>query len=218
MNTDCKQKMLIFQGEDKRKIEIQNNAEIHSSDGGFLILHQVEKKYKIIEQLARCFDDKRDQFFVKHSLRSILTSRIFGICQGYEDLNDHDKLNKDPLLSYVCGNQQEQATPGKSTHNRLELGNEIDEDYGTRYNKITWKPELLEDFFIDIFIQNYTDWDNPVILDFDATDDPLHGKQEGAFFHGYYKHYCYLPLYVFCGNHGRCKIEKSRCRRLCRNS
>jgi len=201
MNTECTPDQLEFQGFKKRKVIIKHDAEISSSDGGLLLLSEVEKKYSVIKQLSECFKDNRNQAYVQHSLKTLLTQRIFGLCQGYEDLNDHDEWRSDPLLALACEIDTDKIAAGKSTLNRLELGKEITEEYGDRYNKISWDDEQIENLFIKLFLDNYKDTGKPIILDFDATDDPLHGNQEGKFFHGYYDSYCYLPLYVFCGEY-----------------
>ncbi len=201
MNTECTREQLEFQGFKKQKVIVKHDAEISSSDGGLLLLREIEKKYSVINQLSECFIDNRNQSYVQHSLRTLLTQRIFGLCQGYEDLNDHDQWRSDPLLALACEIDTDKIVAGKSTLNRLELGKEITEEYGNRYNKISWNNKKTEDLFIKIFLDNYKDTGEPMILDFDATDDPLYGNQEGKFFHGYYDSYCYLPLYVFCGEY-----------------
>jgi hypothetical protein len=199
MKTQCNDGQLELQGLGKRKIIISNDAEVSSSDGGLVLLHQLEKQYRIIDRLQECFFDNRHQSWVSHPVKTLLTQRIFGLCQGYEDLNDHDEWRKDPLLSVLCGNEDASYVAGKSTLNRLELGKEVTEEYGGQYNKISWDDEKIEELFIDLFLDSFTRKPKEIILDFDATDDPLHGEQEGRFFHGYYDCYCYLPLYVFCG-------------------
>lgn len=199
MNTQCKDLQLTLQGLDNRKIVVSNDARINSSDAGLLLLGKLDQRYRIIQRLTNCFTDSRENYRVKHSLKSLLTQRIFGIIQGYEDLNDHEELRKDPLLQYVCGARHQIA--GKSTLNRLELGMELDEGEGDRYSKIRWNPEEIEDLLCQIFLESFQSPPSEIILDFDATDIPLHGDQEGKFFHGYYDHYCYMPLYVFSGEY-----------------
>jgi hypothetical protein len=199
MNTQCKDQQLILQGLDSRNIIVSNDAKVNSSDGGLLLLGKLEQRFGIIKKLSNCFSDSRESYRVKHSLKSLLTQRIFGIVQGYEDLNDHEELRKDPLLQYVCGAHHRVA--GKSTLNRLELGMELDNEDGNRYTKIRWDPEKIENLFTQIFLDSFRIPPTQIILDFDATDLPLYGDQEGKFFHGYYDHYCYMPLYVFSGEH-----------------
>ena len=199
METKCNDRQLELQGLGKRKIIVTNDAEVSSRDGGLVLLQQLEQRFRIIDRLGSCFIDNRNQSWVNHSLKTLLTQRIFGLCQGYEDLNDHDEWRKDPLLSVICGNEKGSYVAGKSTLNRLELGKEITEEYGARYSKITWDDESIEELFIDVFLDSFNRAPKEIILDFDATEDPLHGEQEGRFFHGYYDCYCYLPLYVFSG-------------------
>ncbi|MGH2509249.1 MAG: IS1380 family transposase [Ktedonobacteraceae bacterium] len=199
METQCSANQLEFQGIGQRRIVVSNDAEVNSSDAGLVLLEQLERRHRIINRLGRCFEDGRHPAFVVHSLSTLLKQRIYGICQGYEDLNDHDLWRNDPLLSTICGNAIGVPTAGKSTLNRLELGNQVDEQYGDRYNKIRWNEKKIEELLITVFLDHYRRSPREIILDIDATDDPLHGQQEGRFFHGYYNEYCYLPLYVFCG-------------------
>ena len=201
MKTECSAQQLEFQAIGKRELVVTHDGEVSSSDGGLVLLRQIEKRYRVIERLERCFHDNRNQVFVIHSVKTLLTQRIFGISQGYDDLNDHDVWRDDPLLALVCGNEVGSPVAGKSTLNRLELGKEVSEEYGLRYSKIQWDEDKIEDLFIDLFLDQYPTPPKQIILDFDATDDPLHGQQEGRFFNGYYDEYCYLPLYVFCGQH-----------------
>lgn len=200
MNTNCKCQQMEFQGFGRRKIIVKNDGKMNTTDGGYLLLQQIEEKSKIINRLSGCFTDKREQYRVKHSVKGLLKQRIFGICQGYEDLNDHDRLRDDPLLQYVCGKEGKVPVAGKSTLNRFELGMELDETEDDRYSKITWDEGKIEDLFCELFLDSLEKAPKSLILDFDATDIPIHGNQANKFFHGYYDHYCYLPLYVFCGD------------------
>ena len=199
MNTECTLKQLELQGLGRRKITITNDADVATSDGGLILLHQIEKKYCIISRLASCFKDRRNPGRIEHTVFQLLSQRIYGLCQGYEDLNDHDQWRSDPLLSLVCGKEKGKLLSGKSTLNRMELGKET-EEYGDRYNKIDWDSGEIEQLLVDVFLDSFSSPPKEIILDFDATDDPLHGHQEGRFFHGYYDRYCYLPLYVFAGS------------------
>lgn len=199
MNTQCKAQQLILQGLDKRQIVVRNDSKVNSSDGGFLLLGKLEKRFGIIKRLSDCFTDSRENYRVRHSLKSLLVQRIFAIVQGYEDINDHEQLRYDPLLQYICGSGKQGA--GKSTLNRLELGKEPDDERGDRYTKIRWDDRQIEDLFCRIFLESFDSPPESIVLDFDATDIPLHGDQQNKFFHGYYDHYCYLPLYVFSGEH-----------------
>jgi hypothetical protein len=186
-----------------------------SSDGGALLLRAVDQKLGILGRFAECFDDHRSPEWVEHSVEALLRQRVFGLALGYEDLNDHDDLRRDALLATCCGKSDPtgetrrrerdrgSALAGKSTLNRLEWGvaERAAED---RYRRVAVDSEAVDRFFVDLFLESTDEAPEQIILDFDATDDPLHGHQEGRFFHGYYDSYCYLPLYVFCGKHLLC--------------
>jgi hypothetical protein len=171
-----------------------------SSDGGSLLLREAERKIGLIDRLAACFTDKRRQDRVEHRLGHMLSQRIFGLALGYEDLNDHEHLRHDPLLALLSGKRAlDEPLAGKSTLNRLELPG------GTkRYHTIDYEPEKIDALFCDLFVESHTAPPEQVVLDLDATDIPLHGHQPERFFHGYYDSYCYLPLYIFCGDQLLC--------------
>jgi hypothetical protein len=200
LSTECTQIELGFHGLKKRAIRAQFNGGSISSDGGGLLLREVDNRIGLIGQFAGCFSDYRDPDLIEHRLEELVAQRIYGLALGYEDLNDHEQLRKDPLLGVLV----EKADPGrellagKSTLNRLELTSEgaRAED---RYKKIELHHEAVDRLLIDLFVQAHGEAPEQIILDVDATDDPLYGQQEGRFFHGYYGHYCYLPLYIFCG-------------------
>ena len=173
-----------------------------TSDAGGLLLGAADQRLGLVRRIARCFRDARDPRLVEHSVATLIGQRVFGIALGYEDLNDHDELRHDPLMAVLAGKleaRREDCAPvaGKSTLNRLELSREI----ATRYRKISHDPAAIEALFVDLLLEAHDRPPQQIILDLDATDDPLHGHQEGRFFHGYYDCYCYLPLYVFCGRH-----------------
>jgi hypothetical protein len=156
----------------------------------------------MVDRFARCFTDSRSQELVEHTVATMVGQRVFGIALGYEDVVDHDELRHDPILAVLAGKltaRRKNCAPvaGKSTLNRLELGGEE----VTPYHKIGHDPAALERAFVDLFLDAHSRAPKQIILDLDATDDPLHGHQEGRFFHGYYDCYCYLPLYIFCGRH-----------------
>jgi len=186
-----------------------------TSDGGALLLAEVERHTGILARLAGCFTDHRDPDLTEHTVAQLVAQRVYGIALGYEDLNDHDRLRTDPLLATLVGKDdplgQRRARPGdrgkplagKSTLNRLEL-TPADAGRCARYKKIVARPEDIERLFVDVFLDAHAAPPEEIVLDLDATDDPLHGAQEGRFFHGYYDCYCYLPLYVFCGEHLLC--------------
>ena len=211
MQTECRNEKLEFQAAGVRPIVAEFNGGTITSDGGVLLLKEVEAKRRIIKQFAACFTDHRDPEKIEHSVEDLLAQRIYGLALGYEDLNDHDLIRRDPLLAAVVGKSDptgEQrrreadrgsALAGKSTLKRLELRSGEARKDG-RYKKIAIDGAKVDEFFIKIFLQAHDRAPELLIVDLDATDDPLHGRQEGRFFHGYYGHYCYLPLYIFCGD------------------
>jgi Transposase DDE domain group 1 len=186
-----------------------------SSDGGSLLLRKSEELTAIIRQFAACFTDHRNPELIEHSLEDLIAQRVYALALGYEDLNDHDDLRHDPLLATVVGKQDPtgqsrvrqrdkgKALAGKSTLNRLEL-TPVGADQDSRYKKVTCSTRAVEELFVELFLQAHPVLPDQIVLDLDATDDPIHGHQLGRFFHGYYKNYCFLPLYIFCGDHLLC--------------
>ena len=186
-----------------------------SSDSGGLLLREVEERTHILKCLAECFTDHRNADLIEHTLESLIKQRVMGLALGYEDLNDHDTLRHDPLLALLSGQQdltgetrkrerdKGRAIAGKSTLNRLEP-TPLDADAASRYKKIVADAGAMDDLLVDLFVEAYDSPPKEIILDVDATDDPLHGHQEGRFFQGYYRGYCYLPLYIFCDEHMLC--------------
>ena len=173
-----------------------------TSDAGALLLGATDRAIRLTERFAACFTDTRAAELVEHQVETMVGQRVFGIALGYEDLNDHDELRHDPVLAVLAGKLEAQRSDcaplaGKSTLNRLELSR----PEPTRYHKISHDPAAIETLFVDLFLDAHNKAPKQIILDLDATDDPLHGQQEGRFFHGYYDCYCYLPLYIFCGRH-----------------
>src|SRR5438128_2613168 len=199
--TECMQSSFGFQDCGSREIVARFDGGTISSDGGAFLLRQTDQRLNLLPRLAECFLDGRNQNLVEHSVREMLAQRIYGLALSYEDLNDHEQLRKDPVFSILAG-REELAEPlaGKSTLNRMELG------AGTkdRYKKITFWKEAMDELLVKVFIESHASTPAEIVLDVDTTDLPLHGKQEGRFFHGYYDNYCYLPLYVFCGEHVLC--------------
>lgn len=197
-----------FQNNFKREVVGHFDGGSITSDAGGLLLREVEETKGIIKQFAGCFSDFRNPDYIEHSVMELVAQRIYGICLGYEDLNDHDTLRVDPLLATLVGKldpsgedrlhkkDKGKALAGKSTLNRLEL---TPQDKN-RYQKIVHHPEKIENVFINFFLDAHKKPPKSIIIDFDATDDLIHGNQEGRFYHGYYGNYCYLPLYIFCGN------------------
>jgi Transposase DDE domain group 1 len=210
--TQCNPPDLFFHDLGPREVVARFDGGQVTSDAGGLLLRDIEHKFHFIEQFARCFTDHRDPDLVEHTLPELLKQRIFGLCLGYEDLNDHDRLRHDPFLAVLVGKQDPQgqqrlrtrdqgkALAGKSTLNRLEL-TPVRAHAGSRYKKIVAHLDALQAFLVEAFLQQYAVPPQRIVLDLDATDNPLHGHQLGRFFHGYYDEYCYLPLYLFCGDH-----------------
>ncbi len=212
MDTQCNGMQLEFQGLGRRKIQADFDGGRVSSDGGVLLLREVDELLRITEQFAHCFTDYRDPDLIEHRLPELVRQRIYAIALGYEDLNDHGELLRDALLAVASGkvdvegqNRRRDSDKGKvlassSTLNRMEL-TPATATSDSRYKKIVYHKEKIETLFVDLFLQSHETPPKEIILDFDATDDPLHGNQEGRFFHGYYDCYCYMPLYVTCGDH-----------------
>ena len=210
MKTHCKSNRLQLQGPGRRDLVADFDGGTITSDGGAILLREVDRQRQIVRRFADCFVDARDRERIEHPVEDLLRQRIFALAAGYEDLNDHEQLRKDPLLATlvgksdvtgenrVRGRDQGAALAGKSTLCRLEHALEA-EAAESRYTRIAADSEAIESFFVDTFLDSFDEAPERLILDFDATDNPLHGEQEGRFFHGYYGHYCYLPLYVFCG-------------------
>lgn len=200
-----------FQNNFKREVKGCFDGGAITSDAGGLLLREVERASGVIGRFSGCFSDYRNRDYIEHSVYELLGQRIYGICLGYEDLNDHDALRVDPLLATLVGKldpcganrlrerDRGKALAGKSTLNRLEL-TPADANGKSRYQKIVYHPEKIENVFVDIFLNAHSKAPKSIIIDLDATDDLIHGNQEGRFFHGYYGNYCYLPLYVFCGD------------------
>jgi hypothetical protein len=205
--TDCKQKNFGFQGLGRRKVEADFSGGHLSSNSGVLLIGELDRRLGLSAAFARCFGDRRDQRLIEHSVLDLVRQRVYGLVAGYEDINDHERLKYDPLLATVVGKEdplgkercvrdQGKALAGKSTLNRLELGAQLE----TGLHKIHADADAIESFFVEAGVAAIPRKTKEIILDFDATDDLIHGMQEGRFYHGYYRNYCYLPLYCFCGN------------------
>jgi hypothetical protein len=202
MQTECSAEWSMFGRVEGRSVVAEFDGGALTSDAGGLLLGAADQRLGLVRRIARCFRDARDPRLVEHSVATLIGQRVFGIALGYEDLNDHDELRHDPLMAVLAGKleaRREDCAPvaGKSTLNRLELSRETP----TKYCKIAHEPAAIEALFVDLLLEAHDRPPQQIILDLDATDDPLHGDQEGRFFHGYYDCYCYLPLYVFCGRH-----------------
>lgn len=199
--TECNQSSFGFEASGRREIVARFDGGTISSDGGALLLRQTDKRLNLLPRLAECFLDGRNQDQVEHSVLEMLSQRIYGLALGYEDLNDHEQLRKDPVFGVLAGKEEVEAPlAGKSTLNRMELGAGVPD----RYKKITFWKDGMDELLVKVFIESHEKAPAEIVLDLDTTDLPLHGKQEGRFFHGYYDSYCYLPLYVFCGDQVLC--------------
>ncbi len=203
MQTDCSSKRFEFEAVERKSVVAGFDGGAITSNAGALLLGQVDKGLELVRRFAGCFTDRRDPRFVEHKLETLLGQRIFGLALGYEDLNDHDELRKDPALAVLAGKLEShrddcEALAGKSTLNRLE---HMPKRHGAKYHKIDFDRAKADSLLVDLFVEAHERAPRQIVIDLDATDIPLHGHQEGRFFHGYYDHHCYLPLYVFCGRH-----------------
>jgi hypothetical protein len=202
MPTECNADLFDFAPVGRREVVGSFDGGAITSDAGALLLRAADRKIGVIDRLAGCFIDRRDPDLIEHSVATLVGQRVVGIALGYEDLNDHDELRHDPIMAVLAGKLaagRANCAPvaGKSTLNRLELSRAT----ATRYHKIAHDPAAIESLFVTVFVESHQTPPAEIVLDIDATDDPLHGHQEGRFFHGYYDCYCYLPLYVVCGRH-----------------
>jgi hypothetical protein len=200
MTTECNQFVFGFHPQKRREIRAQFDGGAITSDGGGLLLREVEKRVGMLRQFAACFTDYRNPDLIEHKVEEMVAQRVYGLALGYEDLNDHEELRNDPLLAVLVekADPSSQVLAGKSTLNRLELTKET-ASRKERYKKIVLDHGAVDRLLVQVFLEAHQEAPQEIMLDLDATDDPLHGKQEGRFFHGYYGHYCYLPLYIFCG-------------------
>ena len=200
--TECTELRFAFATEGRRGIVAEFNGGAISSDGGALLLRETDRKLNLVERFSQCFLDGRNPALVEHRIEQMLAQRVYGLALGYEDLNDHEQLRHDPLLRVLAGKAEpsQEALAGKSTLNRMELGD------GTpnRYKKITFWRDAIDDLLVDVFLEAHPATPEQIVLDIDTTDFAIHGEQEARFYHGYYDHYCYLPLYVFAGQHVLC--------------
>ena len=200
--TECIQTRFGFARHFKREVVGEFSGGTMTSDAGALLLREADLRMNLLPRFSQCFLDGRDPDLIEHSVEQMLAQRVYALALGYEDLNDHEQLRNDPLLRMLAGKAQpdQEALAGKSTLNRLELGNGKPD----RYKKITFWRDAIDDLLVDLFLQAHAEAPDEIVLDIDTTDFAIHGEQEGRFYHGYYDHYCYLPLYVFAGEHVLC--------------
>ena len=214
MGTQCTPEQLTFQALGRRQVVGRFDGGWLTSDGGALLLREADLRLDLTRRMAQCFTDGREAWRVEHGVEELVAQRVQGLALGYEDLNDHGRLRSDPLLALAAGKADPSgmdrarsrdrgcALAGSSTLNRLELGDPEADRKRWRYSKIVAGGSALDRLLVDLFLESRERAPSgPVWLDLDATDDSLHGAQEGRFFHGYYKSYCYLPLYIFSGEH-----------------
>jgi hypothetical protein len=202
MPTECSADLFGFAPVEGRAVVAAFDGGAVTTDAGALLLGAADRAIGLVDRFAGCFRDVRCQELIEHEVRTLVGQRVFGLALGYEDLSDHDELRHDPVMATLAGKlaaRRRDCAPvaGKSTLNRLELSRPV----ATRYHKISHDPAAIEALFVTLFLEAHRRPPKQIVLDLDATDDPLHGHQEGRFFHGYYDCYCYLPLYVFCGRH-----------------
>ncbi len=218
--TECKTEPYGFHELGSREVVGHFDGGDITSDAGGLLLREVEQRTGIIRSFAACFTDHRDSRLIEHPVEHLVGQRIYGLCLGYEDLNDHDQLRSDPAIAVMVGKEdvkgehrrdqrdRGKALAGKSTLNRMELSN-ANAGAGERYKKIVMDSDAIDQMMVDQFVAAHERAPRKIILDVDATDDLIHGNQEGRFFHGYYGGYCYLPLYIFCGEFLLCARLRS---------
>jgi hypothetical protein len=209
--TECNDSHFAFQALGSRAVRARFDAGYVTSDGGALLLREVERKTGILPRFAACFTDQRAPHRIEHTGEDLIQQRVYALTLGYEDLNDHDQLRTDPLLAVLVGKSDPtgqdrvhardvgKALAGKSTLNRLELRLPQATPKETRDKKILIDPAAVDQVLVELFLEAHATPPQAIVLDLDATDDPVHGHQEARFFHGYYGHYCYLPLYIFAG-------------------
>jgi hypothetical protein len=220
MTTECIPAQLEFHALGSRDVVGRFDGGRMTSDGGGLLLREVDHRLGMLARLARCFMDHRNPNSVEHSVQALVAQRVYALALGYEDLNDHDAVRSDSVLALLVGKrdltgerrerERDRGYPlaGSSTLNRLELST-AELAPGDRYKKIAADSDALDRLLVDLFVESHEQPPREIWLDLDATDDPLHGHQEGRFFHGYYRCYCYLPLYIFCGEHLLCARLRS---------
>jgi hypothetical protein len=202
MQTECSADLFGFARVERHAVVAGFDGGKITSDAGALLLGATDRAIRLVERFAGCFTDSRAPELIEHEVVTLVGQRVFALALGYEDLVDHDELRHDPTMAVLAGKlsaRRKDCAPlaGKSTLNRLERGGpEL-----TRYHRIAWDGAKIEALFVDLFLEAHQRPPEQIILDLDATDDPLHGHQEGRFFHGYYDCYCYLPLYIFSGRH-----------------
>lgn len=198
--TQCTQSRFGFEPHFRRAVVADFRGGTLTSDSGALLLRQVDRRLGLLRRLAACFDDFRSPWLTQHSVEQMLAQRIYGLALGYEDLNDHDRLRHDPLMSLLAGKREpDQLLASKSTLCRLERTT-AEGAAQDRYKRVRYNAAAIDQLLLDVLLESQPEAPEQIVLDLDVTDTPLHGRQEGRFFHGFYDEYCYLPLYIFCGD------------------
>ncbi len=198
--TQCTQSSFEFEPHFRRSVVADFSGGTLTSDAGALLLRQADRRIGFLRRLAGCFQDFRSPWLTQHGVEQMLAQRVYGLALGYEDLNDQDQLRRDPLMGVLAGRREpDQPLASKSTLCRLERtpANGAERD---RYKKVRYDPAAIDALLLDVFMDTHSEAPRELVLDLDVTDTPLHGRQEGRFFHGFYDSYCYLPLYIFCGD------------------
>jgi hypothetical protein len=201
--TQCTQSEFEFASHFSRRVVANFDGGAHSSDAGLLLLRELAGKLKLFPRLAQCFTDFRVPDRCEHGVEQMLAQRVLSLAMGYEDLNDHDQLRHDPLLALAAGKRDADPLASKSTLCRLE-GARQEGCAEDRYKRIRYSQESIDRLLVELFLEAHREAPKQIVLDLDVTDTAIHGHQEGRFFHGFYGHYCYLPLYIFCGQHLLC--------------
>jgi len=196
--TECNQPSFEFEGHFSRQITGQFDGGQQTSDAGGLLLRETDGRLNLLSRFAACFVDGRDAGRIEHRVEEMVAQRVYGMALGYEDLNDHEQLRHDPLLAVMSGRSDPHSPlAGKSTLNRLELSTKKED----RYKRILCNENAIDRLMVDVFLESNAQAPAQIVLDLDSTDFEIHGRQQGRFFHGFYDHYCYLPLYIFCESH-----------------
>jgi len=196
--TECNQRSFQFEAHFSKQVTARFDGGQQTSDAGAVLLRETDRRLNLLSRFAACFVDGRNAARIEHRVEEMVAQRVYGIAMGYEDLNDHEQLRHDPLLGVMAGRAEAgSALAGKSTLNRLELSTPTPD----RYKKVRYNTAAIDQLMVDVFLESHREAPKEIVLDLDATDMQIHGRQEGRFFHGFYDHYRYLPLYIFCGDH-----------------
>lgn len=206
-NTECTPKSYTFGRLEGRPIVTDFKGAVMTQDGGLILISELDRQLGVSQRLADCFTDQRDQRYVTHSLKDMVTQRLYGLVQGYEDLNDHEDLRHDGMFEIAIGKLertrgQGAALAGKSTLNRLEQSMQVPTDLSQeRYQKCYLDPTAMADLLVTLFLEQHPAHPKQIILDMDVTNDEVHGQQMETSFNGYYRQTCYTPLLIFCGRY-----------------